>query len=98
MTTPASLPTASLPSVPAPTNVEPAAVPPRRIARELATGFAAVSLVSVAVFILLLGLLNQVSGLVMGMREEEDAIRVGLELSTAVREQYIHVAHSLIES
>jgi two-component system, NtrC family, sensor kinase len=98
MTTPASLPTASRSSVPAPTNVAPAAVPPRRIARELATGFAAVSLVSVAVFILLLGLLNQVSGLVMGMREEEDAIRVGLELSTAVREQYIHVAHSLIES
>lgn len=73
------------------------ASPPRYIARELATGFGAVSLVSVAVFILLLGLLNQVSGLVMGMREEEDAIRVGLELATAVREQYNHVAHSLIE-
>ncbi|HWO12250.1 MAG TPA: HAMP domain-containing protein, partial [Polyangiaceae bacterium] len=72
--------------------------PPRFIARELAIGFGAVSLVSVAVFILLLGLLNQVSALVMGMRDEEDAIRVGLELATAVREQYIHVAHSLIEA
>lgn len=70
---------------------------PRLIARELAAGFGTVSLVSVAVFALLLALINQVSGLVMGMREEETAIRQGLELATAVREQYIHIAHSLIE-
>jgi len=89
-------PAAPSPAAPPPP-LAPSTSPPRFIARELATGFGAVSLVSVAVFILLLGLLNQVSGLVMGMREEEDAIRVGLELATAVREQYIHVAHSLIE-
>lgn len=97
MTNPASPPIVPSPSAPRVAS-QPAAVPPRFIARELAIGFGAVSLVSAAVFSLLLGLLNQVSGLVMGMREEEDAIRVGLELATAVREQYIHVAHSLIEA
>jgi two-component system, NtrC family, sensor kinase len=71
--------------------------PPRLIARELAAGFGVVSLVSVAVFVTLLSLIHQVSGLVMGMREEEVAIRQGLELATAVREQYIHIARSLIE-
>lgn len=75
----------------------PPAAPPRLIAREMAAGFGVVSLVAVAMCGLLLVLIHQVSGLVMGMREEESAIREGLELATAVREQYIHIAHLLIE-
>lgn len=71
--------------------------PPRRIAWEMAAGFGVVSLVAVAMSAILLLLLQQVSGLVTGMREQEGAIREGLELATAVREQYIHVAHTLIE-
>lgn len=70
---------------------------PRLIAREMAAGFGMVSFVAVALCALLLALINQVSGLVMGMREEEAAIREGLELATAVREQYIHLAHLVIE-
>ncbi|HEX7604630.1 MAG TPA: hypothetical protein VF316_23590, partial [Polyangiaceae bacterium] len=63
----------------------------------MAAGFGIVSFVAVATCGLLLMLINQVSGLVMGMRGEESTIREGLELATAVREQYIQVAHSLIE-
>ncbi len=72
---------------------------PRRgwIARELAVAFGAVSVVAVAMCTLLLALISQVSGLVTGMQEEEDSIRQGLELATAVREQYIHMARALIE-
>jgi len=71
--------------------------PPRLIAREMAAGFGIISLVAVAMCGFLLVLINQVSGLVMGMREEETAIREGLGLATAVREQYIHIAHLMIE-
>ncbi len=71
--------------------------PPRSIAFELAAGFGLVSLVAVATCGLLLALVREVSGLVTGMREEEAAIRRGQELATAVREQYIHMAHTLIE-
>jgi len=71
--------------------------PPRLIARELALGFGTISLVAVLTSGVLLGLLDQVSGLVMGMRTEEDALRQGLGLATAVREDYIHMAHALIE-
>lgn len=71
--------------------------PPRLIAREMAAGFGVVSLVAVAMCGFLLVLINQVSGLVMGMQAQEIAIRQGVELATAVREQTIHIAHALIE-
>ena len=82
------------PAAPAPA---PDSGTPRLIAREMAAGFGVVSLVAVAMCGLLLALINQVSGLVMGMREEESAIRQGFELATAVREQHLHLVYLLLE-
>jgi signal transduction histidine kinase len=67
------------------------------LARELAVGFGAVSLVSVVVFVLMLTLISQVSGLVTGMRDEEGAIRHAGEVATAVREEYVQVAQTLLD-
>jgi len=46
---------------------------------------------------MLFGIIVQVSGLVGHMRQHEGAINSGHALSTAVREQYAHQAHTLIE-
>lgn len=75
----------------------PADRPPRLIAREMAAAFGVVSLVAVATCGLLLVLISDVSGLVMGMREEESSIRQGFELATSVRGQTLQIAYSLIE-
>lgn len=76
----------------------PAAPKTRRvIARRLAVGFGSVSLVAIAMCALLLSLINQVSGLVMDMREDEAATKESLSLAMAVREHYIHQAHWIIE-
>lgn len=72
--------------------------PSRLIARLLALGFGTVSVVAVAMCAVLLVIINDVSQLVSGMRHDEHAIRQGLELATAVREQSMHIAHSLIEA
>jgi signal transduction histidine kinase len=76
-----------------------AAVPkPRRvIVRRLAVSFGLVSVVTVAMCGMLLSLIGEVSGLVLEMREDETAIKESLNLATAVREQYMHQAHWLIE-
>ncbi len=76
---------------------QPEARPRRMIARLLGLGFGSVSLVAVIMGLLLLGVINDVSGLVHGMRHDETSIRQGFELATAVREQSVHVAHSLID-
>ncbi len=70
---------------------------PRAIARQLAFGFGLVSLVAVAMCGVLILQLTRVAGLVDSMRHDEDAIRGGAALSAAVREQYVHLAHTLIE-
>ena len=77
----------------------PPAVPkPRRaIGRRLALSFGLVSVVAVAMYALLLSLIGEVSGLVREMHGDEAAIRESFNLATAVREQYMHQAHWLIE-
>jgi signal transduction histidine kinase len=79
---------------------EPAAARPRPrrvIARRLALSFGLVSVVTVAMYGVLLALIGEVSGLVLEMREDETAIKKSLSLATAVREQYMQQAHWLIE-
>jgi len=71
--------------------------PKRVIARRLALSFALVSIVSVVMCGTLIAIIGQVAGLVANMQTKEAAIRESLVLATAVREQYIHQAHWIIE-
>lgn len=71
---------------------------PRFIAHQLAIGFGAVSIVAVGMCAMLLAVIYDVSGLVANMRNHEASIQQGLELTTAVRELSIHIAHTVIES
>ncbi len=71
--------------------------PRRVIRRRLALSFGVVSVVAVAMYAMLLSLIGEVSELVLEMREDETAIKESLNLATAVREQYMHQAHWLIE-
>lgn len=66
------------------------------LARRLAWSFAMVALVAALICSLLLVLLLRVAGSVRQMQRDESAIRRGLDLATAVREQYIHAAHTII--
>jgi two-component system NtrC family sensor kinase len=66
------------------------------IARRLATGFATVAVTSLAMCTVLLALLAQVSKTVHTMRDGEMNVRNGLALATAVREQYTHLARTII--
>jgi len=77
----------------------PTAVPKSRraIGRRLALSFGLVSVVAVAMYAMLLSLIGEVSGLVREMRRNETAIKESFYLATAVREQYMHQAHWLIE-
>ena len=70
---------------------------PGVLSRRLATGFAAVSFVALAMCVVLEALLGTVENSVAEMQSGEATIREGLSLATAVREQYIHQAHMLIE-
>jgi two-component system NtrC family sensor kinase len=70
--------------------------PPRLIARLLALGFGAVSVVAVAMCAMLLAIIHDVSQLVSGMRHDEHAIRQGLDLATAVREESLLMAGALV--
>lgn len=54
--------------------------------------------VAVLLSLVLLGLITQVAEVVASMRRDEQAMHEGLMLGVAVREQYIHEAHTLIES
>src|SRR5687768_7481026 len=67
------------------------------LSRRLATGFAAVSFVALAMCVVLEALLGTVEESVGEMQSGEATIREGLAPATAVREQYIHQAHVLIE-
>lgn len=67
------------------------------LSRRLAAGFALVSLVALAMCVVLDVLLGAVETSVVTMQAEEQSIRDGLSLAAAVREQYIHQAHVLIE-
>ena len=71
--------------------------PERVIARRLAVSFALVSIVAVAMCGMLIATIGEVAGLVANMQTQEAAIRESLVLATAVREQYIHQAHWIIE-
>lgn len=66
------------------------------LARRLGVSFARVVVVATAVCALLLVLLVRVGGYVRQMQHDETAIRQGLELAAAIREQYIHAAHSMV--
>ena len=67
------------------------------IARQVALGFGLVSVVATLMGGFLVFQLLQVGNLVSHMQHDEHAIRHGSELSTAVREQYMHLAHTVIE-
>lgn len=67
------------------------------LARRLAAGFAWVSLVALAMCLILEALLGTVETSVAEMQAGEATIRNGLDLAAAVREQYIHQAHVIVE-
>ena len=67
------------------------------IAFQLAFSFGAVSVVALVMCASLLAEVREVSSLVDWMRRDEEAVRQSLELAAAVREQYIHMAHTMIE-
>ena len=71
---------------------------PRFIGRQLAFGFGSVSVVAIVMCAMLVLVIQEVAGLVESMRHDESSIRQGMELSTAVREMSIHIAHSVIEA
>lgn len=66
------------------------------LGRRLGRSFARIALLSAAASGVLLFLLFHVANSVYRMQRDESAIRTGLGLATAVREQYIHAAHTLI--
>lgn len=66
------------------------------IATRLGHSFARVVLVATVCCCLLLLLLTQVAGSVWQMRRNESAIRGGLALAVAIREQYVHAAHTIV--
>lgn len=76
------------------------ASPPRRniIARRLAIGFGLVAAVAVIMCAMLFSVIGDISGLVTSMRADERAIDQSHALATAVREQYAHQAHTIIEA
>lgn len=74
----------------------PGDAPPRVVRRQLAVGFGLIAVIATVMCAMLLGTIREVSGVVDQMREDEATIRRGIKLSAAVREQYIHIAHSLL--
>lgn len=67
------------------------------IGRRLATGFGLVAVTALAMCTVLLVLLADVASSVRSMRAGEVTVRDSLGLAMAVREQYIHQAHTIIE-
>jgi signal transduction histidine kinase len=68
------------------------------IGRRIATAFGLIAFVAIMMCALLFTVIARVSGLVMEMRAGESAIDQSHALATAIREQYTHQAHTLIES
>ena len=74
-----------------------AQAPKNIVARRLAVGFGLVAGVAVVMCAMLFSVIDEISDLVAGMRADERAIDQSHTLATAVREQYAHQAHTLIE-
>ncbi len=66
--------------------------------RRIAFAMGSLAFVAVLLSLVLLGLIAEVGEVVGSMRRDEQALHDGLMLGVAVREQYIHEAHTLIES
>ena len=67
------------------------------IGRRIAVGFGLVAAVAVIMCSMLLSTILSAANLVSEMRNDEHAIDQSHMLSTAVREQYAHQAHTIIE-
>lgn len=76
----------------------PTRLPGGSLSRQLAIAFALMTLVAVVMLGVLLLQLSRVAGLVETMRHDETSIRSGTLLVGAVREQYVHIAHSLLDT
>lgn len=66
------------------------------ISRKLALAFGAVAVLAAGTCVFHMLLIGRVANSVAQMQHDEHSIRQGLELARAVREQYIHVAHTII--
>lgn len=77
-------------------NPSDAASSPGAFSRRLGKSFALVVIVATAACLLLLLFLLRVANSVHQMQRDEVAIRTAHGVATAVREQYIHAAHTLI--
>lgn len=67
------------------------------VGRRVAFAMGSIAVLAILLSIVLLTLISIVAGLVGDMRRDELAMHEGLMLGVAVREQYIHEAHTLIE-
>lgn len=67
------------------------------VGRRVAVAMGSIAALAIALSLVLLTLISIVAGLVGEMRQDELAMHEGLMLGVAVREQYIHEAHTLIE-
>lgn len=67
------------------------------VSRLLALGFGGVSVVAVVTCVVLMSAIADLETHIEGLRSDEAAMRESLHLAMAVREQYIHQAHSMIE-
>jgi two-component system NtrC family sensor kinase len=72
--------------------------PESLVARRIAAGFGLVATVAAIMCGMLFTVIGQVSNLVMEMRGDERAIDQSHALATAVREEYTHQAHTIIEA
>ena len=75
---------------------DPGEPPPSVVRRQLAIGFGLVAVIATVMCVMLLATIRDISGVVDQMRRDEVTIRRGVNLSAAAREQYIHIAHSLL--
>ncbi|MBC7172641.1 MAG: hypothetical protein H5U40_09455, partial [Polyangiaceae bacterium] len=71
--------------------------PPAVISRQVALAFGSVFAVSVLMCAMLLAVIGEVSGQITEMRAIEEGNHGSLALAAAVREQYIHLAHDVLE-
>ena len=66
------------------------------IGRKLALAFGAVSILAALECVIHVVLIGRVANEVVQMQHDEHSIRESLELAQAVREQYIHAAHTMV--
>ncbi len=67
------------------------------VGRRVSLAMGSIAAVAILLSVVLVALISVVAGLVGEMRRDEQAMHEGLLLGVAVREQYIHEAHTLIE-